>query len=136
MAKHFHRGRARSPASGPVARRFRSAAAPLGPKGDRLWIHGVHPVLAALGNPERGVRRLPITSDQAGRLGPRLEAALAGRGGQPKPEIVERRALDNLLGEAAHQGIALDAEPLAEVFLEDLIIAAEGRPGSLLVVLD
>src|SRR5262249_7389848 len=27
-------------------------------------------------------------------------------------------------------------EPLAEVFLEDLIIGAEGRPGSLLVVLD
>jgi len=77
-----------------------------------------------------------MTAEQAQRLSGRIEAALAARGGGPKPEIVERRDLDDLLRDAVHQGIALEAEPLAEVFLEDLIIRAEGRPGSLLVVLD
>jgi 23S rRNA (guanosine2251-2'-O)-methyltransferase len=89
-----------------------------------------------LGNPDREVRRLLITAEQAERLGPRLETALAGRNGQPKPEIVDRRALDGLLRDAVHQGIALEAEPLPEVFLQDLLIQAESRPESLLVVLD
>ena len=128
MARRFHRDRGgdRGGRPGPT----------LGPKGDRLWLHGVHPVLAALGNPDRQARRLLITAEQAERLGPRLAAALAGRDGQPKPEIVERRALDNLLRDAVHQGIALEAEALPEVFLQDLLIKAESRPASLLVVLD
>jgi 23S rRNA (guanosine2251-2'-O)-methyltransferase len=49
---------------------------------------------------------------------------------------VERRDLDNLLRGAVHQGIALEADPLPEMFLQDLLIRAESRPESLLVVLD
>jgi 23S rRNA (guanosine2251-2'-O)-methyltransferase len=132
MAKHFQRGgdRRGRPQGG------RHAGSALGPNGDRLWLHGVHPVLAALGNPDRTARRLLITSELAERLGPRLDGALAARNGQLKPEIVERRALDNLLREAVHQGIALEADPLPEAFLQDLMIKAESRPESLLVVLD
>jgi 23S rRNA (guanosine2251-2'-O)-methyltransferase len=89
-----------------------------------------------LGNPDRGVRRLLITAEQAGRLGARLERVLAARSGHPKPEIVERRALDDLLRGAVHQGVALEAEPLPEIFLEDLLIWAASRAQSLLVVLD
>jgi 23S rRNA (guanosine2251-2'-O)-methyltransferase len=96
----------------------------------------VHPVLAALGNPDRIVRRLLITAEVAERLGPRLEQALAARNGQPQAEIVERRSLDTLLRDAVHQGIALEADPLPEAFLQDIIIKAESRPESLLVVLD
>jgi 23S rRNA (guanosine2251-2'-O)-methyltransferase len=92
--------------------------------------------LAALGNPDRGLRRLLVTAEQAERLKDRLQGALAARNGQPKPEIVDRRALDDLLKGAVHQGIALEAEPLPEVFLEDLLIRAESKPESLLVVLD
>lgn len=138
MARRFQRdGGHRGPPRGrPEGGRDRHAGASLGPKGDGLWLHGVHPVLAALGNPERQVRRLLITAEQAERLGPRLEAALAGRNGQPKPEIVDRRQLDGLLRDAVHQGIALEAEPLPEVFLQDLLIQADSRPESLLVVLD
>ena len=127
MAKHYQRG---------GDRRGRPHGPSLGPKGDRLWLHGVHPVLAAIGNPDREIRRLLITADQAERLGERLEAALAARGGQPRPEIVERRALDNLLRDAVHQGIAAEADPLPEAFLQDIMIKAESRPDSLLVVLD
>lgn len=139
MAKQFHRGPSRRgpPRHGPAGSRPERGRPPdLGPRGDGLWLHGVHPVLAALGNPERGARRLLITAEVAERLAQRLEAALATRNGQPKPEIVDRRALDTLARGAVHQGIALEADPLPEVFLEDLIIKAETRPESLLVVLD
>ena len=132
MAKHFQRRGDRR--GRPQGARHTDPAA--GPKGDRLWLHGVHPVLAALGNPDRPARRLLITADLAERLGPRLDAALAGRGGQPRPETVDRRTLDNLLRGAVHQGIALEADPLPEIFLQDLLIKAESRPESLLVVLD
>ena len=132
MAKQrFHRAPTRS---GPRPGRFADASA--GPRGDRLWLHGVHPVLAALANPERQCRRLLVTAEQAERLEARIAAALAGREGRPAPEIVDRHALDNLLRGAVHQGIAVEADPLPEAFLQDLIIRAEGRPEVLLVVLD
>jgi len=108
----------------------------LGPRGDRLWLHGIHPVLAALANPERPSRRLLVTADVAERLGDRLEAALAKHEGRIRPEIVDRHALDNLMRGAVHQGIALEADPLPETFLADLLIRAEAAPESLLVVLD
>ena len=135
MAKHFQRGGDRR--GRPHGGRHRPPGpSALGPRGDRLWLHGVHPVLAAIGNPDREIRRLLITADQAERLGARLTEALASRGGQPKPEIVERRALDTLLRDAVHQGIALEVAPLPEAFLQDIIIKAESRPESLLVLLD
>lgn len=134
MTKHHHRGGDRR--GRPHGGRRRPPDPSLGQRGDRLWLYGVHPVLAALANPERQVRRLLLTAEQAERLGSRLAAALAGRNGQPKPEIVERRALDGLLRDAVHQGIALEAEPLPEAFLQDIIIKAESSLGSLLVVLD
>src|SRR5262249_42557401 len=137
MTRRFHRGSGRQgpPRGRPGGGRHREHGPGLGPKGDRLWLYGVHPVLAALGNPDREVRRLLVTTEQAERLGARLEAALAGRSG-PKPEIVDRRALDGLLRDAVHQGIAAEAAPLPEAFLQDLLIQAESRPESLLVVLD
>jgi 23S rRNA (guanosine2251-2'-O)-methyltransferase len=96
----------------------------------------VHPVLAALANPERRCRRLLVTAEQAERLGNRLEAALARHEGRLAPSVVGRHALDALLRGAVHQGIALEADPLPETFLADLVIRAEGRSESLVVVLD
>jgi 23S rRNA (guanosine2251-2'-O)-methyltransferase len=116
--------------------RDRRDAPNLGPRGDRLWLHGIHPVLAALANPDRPSRRLLVTAEVAERLGDRLEAALASHSGRLKAEIVDRRSLDNLLRGAVHQGIALEADPLPETFLADLLIRAEASPESLLVVLD
>jgi 23S rRNA (guanosine2251-2'-O)-methyltransferase len=115
----------------------RKPAGPLqGPRGDRLWLYGVHPVLAALANPERVCRRLLLTPDLAQRLADRLAAAQARRQPPVPVESVERPALDSLLREAVHQGIALEADPLPETFLGDILIKAQARTDSLLVVLD
>ena len=51
---------------------------------------------------------------------------------RPHPEHAEGRELDRLTGGAVHQGIVLDAEPLEEPTLEDLLISVEGRDASLL----
>ncbi len=131
MGRRFQRGSDRPRKSD----RPRPPGPSFGPKGDRLWLYGVHPVLAALGNPERQVRRLLVTAEQAERLGARLEAALAARDGL-RAELVERRTLDSVLRDAVHQGIAIEAEPLPETFLQDILIKAESRPQSLLVALD
>ncbi len=95
--------------------------------GDRRsnhWLFGVHPVLAALSNPSRQCRRLVWTKEVAARLGERLPP------GAPAPELLERGAIERLLGAASvHQGIALQAEPLAELSLTELCggIAPDGR---------
>lgn len=138
MAKHrFHRAGpswGRSPSTRPT--RGRHDASSTVPRGDGHWLYGIHTVLAALANPKRHCRRLLVTAEQAARLRSRLEAALARHEGRLAPSVVGRDALDSLLRGAVHQGIALDADPLPETFLADLVIRAEARPESLIVVLD
>lgn len=105
----------------------------------RDWIFGRHAVAAALANPARRCRRLLATTESA--------ADLVRRGlhqGTVEPEIVARAALDDMLAGAAHQGIALFADPLPEPDLADacrpapaereLVAAPAGR--NLVVVLD
>jgi len=139
MANHHPRTPRRG-SGPPYGRSDRSGHRPpapsLGPRGDRLWLHGIHPVLAALANPERPSRRLLVTAEVAERLADRLEAALAVHDGRLKAEIVDRRSLDNLLRGAVHQGIALESDPLPETFLADLLIRTEHAAESLIVVLD
>ncbi|MEE3502744.1 RNA methyltransferase [Acidiphilium acidophilum] len=82
-----------------------------------LWLYGVHPVEAALANPARRLRRLVLTEEG--------EAALAAR--LPKPwaipgERIERDKLDAMLGRGVvHQGIGLQADPLANPSLADAL---------------
>jgi 23S rRNA (guanosine2251-2'-O)-methyltransferase len=84
-----------------------------------LWIHGRHPVLAALANPERRCHRLLVAKEDAASLTPAVDARLAARGGTLRPEIVERREIAALLDdEAVHQGLALRADPLPSLSLE------------------
>jgi len=79
-----------------------------------LWIYGLHPVLAALANPRRKVRRLIATPNALARLrAAGAEIAIA-------PEEATPRGLDRILGgEAVHQGVAIEVAPL-----EPLTIAA------------
>jgi 23S rRNA (guanosine2251-2'-O)-methyltransferase len=87
----------------------------------------VHAVEAALGNPNRVIRRLCLT-DNAER---RLHTALAAR--QLPHERVLPKDLDRRLGpDTVHQGALAEAEPLREPTLAELAGAA-GRP---LLVLD
>ena len=94
--------------------------------GAELWIYGVHPVAAALGNPARRVRRLVLTAE--------AEAVLEGLVAKPwavPAERVERERLDGLLGRGVvHQGMALQADPLVPPSLTEAL----KRPGPVLVL--
>lgn len=96
------------------------------PAGGGLWLYGLHPVEAALANPARRLRRLVLTEE--------AEAALAARLKRPwaiPAERIERDKLDQLLGRGiVHQGIALQADPLASPGLTEAL----RRPGPVLVL--
>lgn len=103
------------------------------PRG-RASIWGTHAVVAAWHNPARRIRGLFMTAEAQAALAPELADGPADR---PPPQIVERRILDRLTAPGAvHQGVALDAAPLEEVYLQDLINAAAGRTRSVIVMLD
>lgn len=88
-------------------------------------LFGLHAVEAALANPKRTVARVLATENAAHRLGP----LMAKRG--LTPEAATPKDLDRLLGpDAVHQGVALEAEPLPPVALDDV------DPGGILLVLD
>jgi 23S rRNA (guanosine2251-2'-O)-methyltransferase len=104
---------------------LRGAQAANAPKGT-VWIYGLHAVAAALGNPNRRLRRLLLTED--------AEATLAAHAPPPWPlasERAERARMDQMLGrDVVHQGIALLADPLAPPALAQVM----ERPGPLLVL--
>jgi 23S rRNA (guanosine2251-2'-O)-methyltransferase len=110
--------------------------------GPGYWIHGRHPVLAALANPARRCHRLLIGREDARALMPTIEARLGPRAGTPRPEIVTRRDLTALLGDASpHQGLCLRVDPLAPLSMEALLARpteAETPPraGTTVVALD
>ncbi len=102
-----------------------ASRAPAAPRGS-VWLHGLHPVAAALANPNRRLKRLLLTED--------AEAALATRQPPPWPVPVERadRAkLDHLLGrDTVHQGAGL----LADLLAPPALSAVLERPGPVLVL--
>lgn len=90
-----------------------------------LRIYGVHAVEAALANPHRKIRAIHATANAAQRIEPLLG------GKQPEVRTVTPKDLDRMLGEdTVHQGILIEAEPLAEPSIDDL------REARLLLVLD
>ena len=92
---------------------------------ESLWIYGFHPVMAALRNPDRQVRRILATANALKRL------ADEGISLPIQAEDANPRDLDRLLGaDAVHQGVALQAEPLTALALDDL------HEARLLLVLD
>jgi 23S rRNA (guanosine2251-2'-O)-methyltransferase len=95
--------------------------------GAGTWIYGWHTVRAALSNPRRHIGQLLATAEAATRLKPDFPGKAA--------EIVDRGQIEALLPPGAvHQGIALHAQPLAEMSLDDFL--ADAPADSLLVVLD
>ncbi len=78
-------------------------------------LYGMHAVVEALNNPRRKLGRLFVTDNALARL---TEIV-----GEPrrKPVAVRGDELDRLLPQGAvHQGIALEAEPLPALDIEDL----------------
>lgn len=95
------------------------------PNAGPVYLYGIHTVRAALDNPGREKRALLATPNALGRL--------RETGGTAGVEITETspRELDRLLGgEAVHQGVALEVEPIGRFGLDDI------EPLRLVVVLD
>ena len=131
MSKRKPPSRPRKPSSDPhgghaVARRARGG----GSEHADHWIYGIHAVLAALANPRRRCHRLVVTAETAERFAEAIDSAH-----RLTAEILPRADIDRLFPpEAVHQGMALLADSLPDVFLEDLLAAVD--PGAPLVVLD
>ncbi len=112
----------------------RSAAA----AGGSPWIYGIHPVLAALANPERTHQRLVVGRESAASLQSRLAEAVetGGKIGMTA-EVLDKQDIETLLPpQAVHQGLALLSRLPEPPHLEDMIDAAAGREHAVLVVLD
>jgi 23S rRNA (guanosine2251-2'-O)-methyltransferase len=105
-----------------------STTRPSGPAAPRgsVWLHGLHPVEAALTNPARRLKRLLLTEE--------AERELETRVPKPwplQPEGAERNKLDHLLGrDTVHQGAAL----LADLLPPPSLTAVLERPGPLVVL--
>ncbi len=103
----------------------RAAHGPAAPRGS-VWLHGLHPVAAALANQSRRLKRLLLTEE--------AEATLVSRLPQPWPlaaERVDRAKLDHLLGrDTVHQGAGL----LADLLAPPVLSAVLRRPGPVLVL--
>ena len=89
-----------------------------------VWLHGLHPVAAALANPARRLRRLLLTEDAEAALAARLPA---GRAWRVQPERADRARFGTFLPEdAVHQGAALLADPLPPVPLDRALAHGDG----------
>jgi 23S rRNA (guanosine2251-2'-O)-methyltransferase len=102
-------------------------------KGHEMVIFGVHAVQAALRNPNRKVTAVWVSD-----IG---EAHLAGayEDRHPKFETMSKREIESKLPPGAvHQGIAIAVEPLDDVFLSDIMTAANAPNAGnhVVVVLD
>ncbi len=123
-ARRTARTRADSGAKHGKSRPKRPAKSKSGARGnsqDLIW--GSHAALAALNNPGRHIKEVLITPAAARRL--TLPAGVSAL-------EVEPAELDRLIGDAAHQGIAVRANPPKDVRVEDIASPASG----LIIVLD
>lgn len=121
-------------------KRYRPGAprhTPLRPKPDApargtIWLYGTHAVAAALANPARRKRRLLATEEAL--EGPLAAAALGGIA----VESIARAQIDRVVPGAVHQGVALEAYPLANPPLDSILEAAGPAPAGrrIVVVLD
>jgi len=103
----------------------RGGRPPVERREEQHFVYGIHPVIAALANPRRTVRRVVGTPNALARL------AEAGAKLPVAPEEAEPRVLDRLLGgDAVHQGIAIEVLPLEPLAIDALAGAR------LVVVLD
>lgn len=92
---------------------------------DVILLYGFHPVVEALANPRRRIRRFLATENALVRLREERPDIKA------EAEIVRPGELSRLVEpDAVHQGFYLEAEPLAPLALADL------RPEALVLALD
>jgi 23S rRNA (guanosine2251-2'-O)-methyltransferase len=115
----FRRGGGKGPDKGRAPGR-RPAWRDRGPSpDDAVILYGWHTVVAALANPQRGIRKLWLTENAARRLADdNIDTKVT-------PEIVRPVLIDQRLGpDAVHQGLLAEADPLPSPDIETL--AQEG----------
>lgn len=99
-----------------------------------LIIYGRHAVMAAVGNPQRQISKILVTSDNAEEL--RTACTKAGRA----PGIVtlaDRKEIDRVLpAEAVHQGFAAYCRELEEYTLDEICRMAENMDDCHVLILD
>jgi len=108
------------------------------PGGGTPWIYGAHAALAAIANPTRKIQRILLGQEQAGELGPQVEAARSARGDlAPAALPATREELERTLPRGAvHQGLAVQTADLEPLDLEDVLRAVGDSPRGRLVLLD
>ena len=100
-------------------------------------LYGIHAVQAALLNPERQIKAIYATEQDLPDLQPTLDQALEDGIILPDVTIVEREALNRALPrDAVHQGVGIDAKPLEEIHLQDIIRKSQIKKKSVVVMLD
>jgi 23S rRNA (guanosine2251-2'-O)-methyltransferase len=108
-----------------------AAAAPLRLQRGDYWLFGRHPVLAALGNPARELKRLLLAETPDAELARHAATLRLPLG----PEVVGRAALDDLLPGTVHQGLALSVSPIPQIGLAGFLAELMDRP-AVVVALD
>ncbi len=104
---------------------------------ERANLYGVHAVAAAWMNPARRVRALYVTETSIKNFEDNINAAKSAGIKRPAPTLVDKAVLEKILPPGAvHQGIAIAAEALDEVFLQDIIIRAEMNERAVVLILD
>ncbi len=106
----------------PASRKSAQAALP-----QERVIFGLHAAEAALLNPERTIRHAYVTENAAAKFGSLIAAK------KVPAAILHPHDFDALVGAGAvHQGVVLDAEPLAQPGLDEFLDALpEGAPAAL-----
>ena len=106
------------------------------PSVDRaLMLYGIHAVGAAWLNPDRPCRHLYGTPPALAALEATISQAEKLGLKRPTPIVTDRDTIEKMLPlGSVHQGLALDAEPLPEVNLEDALIAAGNEPASFVLL--
>lgn len=108
-----------------------------GPAARGVILYGLHPVAAALTNPERRIHRLLVTDSGRAALEPAIAAARAQGLQRPEASPADRMELDRMLPPGAvHQGVVIDASPLPDLGIEDLCNELAGETSAVIVALD
>jgi len=100
-----------------------------------MW--GTHAVREAWLNPARSIKSFYVLEQALKNFEDTMKAAQDAGLTRPEPKIVDRYTLDNWLGEdVVHQGLAIDAEPLEEFFVQDMVSRVRNAERSVFVILD
>ncbi len=96
-----------------------------------IW--GTHAVKAAWQNTDRHIQAVFLSENSTREFASFQSVKGAKR---PPPSVVPKKELDRMTGGAVHQGMALIADPLQEMFLSDLIIKSDQKTRSVVLILD